>query len=708
MSYGVIDGSSVDAANTNVAFIVKNDDDSTTHKLGLQSTAVGDGPLLYTSTQKAINTLDTTTGATETVPGTTYSAPASTIVDGTNHQVALTALANKFDPTTGHIHSGAAGDAPPVSAPTISGVPLRGVVEQGTDILAVTGVSSDVSAQFASKTASTGTLSLGVVVLPIYNKCVLRQASGASTGDKFIDGSGNEVYARITNSGATWTLTYYVDLAGVETSYNFTVSSDIRFYYQELFNPMVSIPTYSEFATIPSDNVTADIITATTTDQGKVSLATTAQSIGSSNSAGTANASVANANHVHQGVHSVAVTAPIYGDAVLVAGTGISMSQLGQNITIDALATPGGADKDVQFNDGGSALGGDSTFTFNKTTKVMTVADLIHDPAYTSTYWGIATHVLMGDSAIVSADAFLMGSTDLNTGAASAVTADIGIQTGDNNLTNPTGKTGDIWVNTGWQNDTGSTGVTGLIDMTTGANSGAGASGAIDVHTGATSGGATGTIAIRSGNTSGANPTGNASIKSGSNTGAGVSGSVTVTTGPITGGANSGSAYLTTGAVSGSGNSGAISINTGNVLGGNSGNIDIISGISTGGNSGNISISTNTAGVQRGQIVLGGPVVYYSGSSGALGGGFTINPNSHTYLQISAAGNVTSSAGTAITAGVQTGQLLVLHNISAFDITIKSGAGVQTPGGIDYTINANSTMTLIFATVWVTLATSSN
>jgi trimeric autotransporter adhesin len=37
-------------------------------------------------------------------------------------------------------------------------------------------------------------------------------------------------------------------------------------------------------------------------------------------------------------------------------------------------ATPGGSDTQVQFNDGGSALGGDSDWTWNKTTNVMTVA----------------------------------------------------------------------------------------------------------------------------------------------------------------------------------------------------------------------------------------------------------------------------------------------------------------------------------------------
>ena len=37
-------------------------------------------------------------------------------------------------------------------------------------------------------------------------------------------------------------------------------------------------------------------------------------------------------------------------------------------------ATPGGSDTQIQFNDGGTALGGDADLTWNKTTNVMTVA----------------------------------------------------------------------------------------------------------------------------------------------------------------------------------------------------------------------------------------------------------------------------------------------------------------------------------------------
>ena len=42
-------------------------------------------------------------------------------------------------------------------------------------------------------------------------------------------------------------------------------------------------------------------------------------------------------------------------------------------VTIMSGATPGGSDKQVQFNDGGSSLGGDAAFSYDKTTDTLTV-----------------------------------------------------------------------------------------------------------------------------------------------------------------------------------------------------------------------------------------------------------------------------------------------------------------------------------------------
>jgi len=59
--------------------------------------------------------------------------------------------------------------------------------------------------------------------------------------------------------------------------------------------------------------------------------------------------------------------------AQVVAGNGITITKSGLVYTFEVANQIGGADTQVQFNDGG-VNGGDSTFIFNKTTNVLTVA----------------------------------------------------------------------------------------------------------------------------------------------------------------------------------------------------------------------------------------------------------------------------------------------------------------------------------------------
>lgn len=62
--------------------------------------------------QATANKLYAATGASESQTGTVYNATASTITNGDPYQTALTKVANKFNPATGHMHTGAAGDGP--------------------------------------------------------------------------------------------------------------------------------------------------------------------------------------------------------------------------------------------------------------------------------------------------------------------------------------------------------------------------------------------------------------------------------------------------------------------------------------------------------------------------------------------------------------------------------------------------------------------
>lgn len=351
----VHDGQAVNETNTNAAFLDAQEDDTALGKITLSNPdALSGSSVTNIQTEhnsiayyvgKAINALK------DALPAWTSTDAGSGTDNITQRTEALTA---KFNSTTGHSHSGSSGDGALVSALNLSSVPLQGTFVQGTDISAVTGSSSNILAQFSTKPVSTGSIVAGVVSTSPFNKVVIRQASGSNTDDSFKDALGNVVYGRVTNSGGvggTWTLSYYVDVSGVETAYSFS-GSDVRFYYQQLFNPMsASYPVYSELAIVPSDSTTADVITATTSQQGKVSVSSSAPSaIASSGSAGTSSAAIAaNYDHTHEGVHSVSKSGStaLVGDITLTGSNGITLSQASQNIDISAPSLSSTTPEDV-------------------------------------------------------------------------------------------------------------------------------------------------------------------------------------------------------------------------------------------------------------------------------------------------------------------------------------------------------------------------
>ena len=268
---GVTDGQPVDAANTNPAFLDANGDDTALGRISLNDT-VGNptesGPAIN-NIQRELNSIASFVGkainvAKDILP-TWLFADAGTPTDNVFQRA--DALTAKFNVSTGHAHTGAAGQGAPISAPNLANVPLRGYFQEGTGLTAVTGGSKVVTTQMSGKTPSTGSSVLGVVTNAPYNRVIIRDTDG----QEFVDGSGNEVYARLTESVGVWTLTFFVDLAGVETAYSFGSSVDMKWFYQELFNPMVNPPVYDPGAFIPSDAATADVVDASSTQRGLVS-----------------------------------------------------------------------------------------------------------------------------------------------------------------------------------------------------------------------------------------------------------------------------------------------------------------------------------------------------------------------------------------------------------------------------------------------------
>jgi hypothetical protein len=269
---GISDGQPVDAANSNPAWLDANADDTAIGRIDFANTNPASGPSVF-NIQREINSLNSYTGR---VSGSVYNANPA----WTNNQIGVStdsvftrvnAITGKFDGTTGHKHTGSTGDGPKIDDSGVT-TPHQGFPQEAIALTGVTGGSTNVSTEFLTKSPSTGSAVKGVPSTAPYNKVFLKNTD---TDDFYDDAFGNRVYGRLTNSGGlggTWTLTYYVLIATVETAYSFIGSNNVSLFYQELFHPLEATrPVYSQEFYIPSDNATTDVVDASATQRGLVS-----------------------------------------------------------------------------------------------------------------------------------------------------------------------------------------------------------------------------------------------------------------------------------------------------------------------------------------------------------------------------------------------------------------------------------------------------
>lgn len=344
---GILDGQPVNATASNAAWLAKNGNDSTIGVLGLNNAAASSGPAIENA-QGAINVLIDGVGGDQYTPATAYPAvPSNTITAGTTHQQALIDLAGKFSASAGHAHSGADGDGGAISFSSLSGTQLIGYAVEAPALTSVSGSSADVTTELTGQGNSYNSSTVGVVTNDPYNYVPVFDANG----DSYIDASGDKVYGRLTCAPATaasptaWTLSFYVNEAGTETPYSFAASSYIGWFYQQLFTEATR-PVYSDVFVVQSDQVAGVVPNATTTVYGTTQLGNAAPgAIASAGASGTANGRVANADHTHQGVASVAASgsSALYGAVVIAATGSTTVTQSGQTITINSpsVLTPG-------------------------------------------------------------------------------------------------------------------------------------------------------------------------------------------------------------------------------------------------------------------------------------------------------------------------------------------------------------------------------
>ena len=281
MPTGIQDGQRVNQTNSNAAWLAKNGDDSTVGRIDLNNAQAVSGSSI-TNLQRNINSIFSFLGGLSNqivayFPTFTnnegFTGANDTIFNRVND------VSAKFKLTTGHAHSGSAGDGAKISANSLLNVNLRGYLVRATDIAAPSGTTHNVTSLLTGKTVSNNQTTKGVVANAPYNEIVIKRLTGTEQDTHIEDAAGNIVFGRLTESAGTWTLSYLTDVAGVETAYTMLAgdtSAGLKWWFTELYHPLSEAPVYPEILFLPSDNYTQDVLDASASQSGKVNI--TAQS----------------------------------------------------------------------------------------------------------------------------------------------------------------------------------------------------------------------------------------------------------------------------------------------------------------------------------------------------------------------------------------------------------------------------------------------
>ncbi|MHA2067046.1 MAG: hypothetical protein ACXABY_21980, partial [Candidatus Thorarchaeota archaeon] len=95
----------------------------------------------------------------------------------------------------------------------------------------------------------------GVVVNAPENNVFILQGDGPNVKDVFRDTNGNIVFGRLTEAAGVWTLSFLTDVGGVETPYDFSLLTNLQWFYQELFPVLTDNQVYSKLPDIFGDRL---------------------------------------------------------------------------------------------------------------------------------------------------------------------------------------------------------------------------------------------------------------------------------------------------------------------------------------------------------------------------------------------------------------------------------------------------------------------
>ena len=133
---GVASGSPVSSSNTNDAFLDANADDVALGKISFNNTDPASGTQVD-NIQENINSINHFAGRGSNLNKDALPAWSSNDAGASTDNLfeRADALTLKFNSSTGHKHTGAYGDAPPVSSVDLANVVLKGSVIRGVDVV---------------------------------------------------------------------------------------------------------------------------------------------------------------------------------------------------------------------------------------------------------------------------------------------------------------------------------------------------------------------------------------------------------------------------------------------------------------------------------------------------------------------------------------------------------------------------------------------
>jgi len=130
------------------------------------------------------------------------------------------------------------------NASTVHSLKLIGRLNRRNNFAGAAGASIDVSTEMSGETGGGSSSVAGVVTDGPYNTVAIRTADSLN---EILD-SGNRIYGRITKAGAVWTLTFYKNVSGTETSHTLS-STDIVYWVTKTWT-LSNMPFYDEAMTL--------------------------------------------------------------------------------------------------------------------------------------------------------------------------------------------------------------------------------------------------------------------------------------------------------------------------------------------------------------------------------------------------------------------------------------------------------------------------